>query len=119
MSSAWHKLKRAVHVLAGAESPRQRLLHCYTSHLADLRPKNLPAEIRNEFSSLTLQLSRVPGPSIGDLRQAVDAISDEEVISMIHSIIDMYDAVTRYQPLPGECRSSDQDQRHDCRNALN
>jgi hypothetical protein len=116
MSSAWYKLKCAVHILAGAEPPRERLLHCYTYHLADIRLKDLPPEIRGDFSLLALQLSRGPGQSAEDVKQAVEAISDEDVMAMIHSIIDMYDAVTRYQPLPRGCRNSRQDHRHDCRN---
>ena len=116
MSSAWFQLKRAVHILSGDGPPRERLFRCYTSHLATLRPKDLPAEIRNEFSSLAMRLNPGPEQSIRDVRQAVEVSSDEDVMSMIHSIVEMYDAVTRYQPLPGECHKYGRDKRSDRRN---
>jgi hypothetical protein len=116
MSSAWLKLKLAMHVLVGPEPPRERLARCYTAYLADLKPRDLPLEVRSEFSSLALKLSRGEGRSIRNAREALDAVPDMEVLSIMHSIVDMHDAVTRYQPLltvkeydTQRCRPSDGD----------
>lgn len=108
MSYAWKQLRLAVTVLAGTGPQRERLIHAYTK-LIDLKQKDLPAEIRISFAELTQNIVLYPTQDVhGIVRSKVDSLDDGEIGSIIHSIIDMYDAVTRYQPMISpdarECR---------------
>lgn len=99
MSQAWGRLRAAVTALSGAESQRERLINAYIS-LMCLKHKDLPAEIRPDFDTL---MEGVTFHSIRQAQQAardkVNLLDDAQVVSMISSIIDMYDLTTRYQPL--------------------
>jgi hypothetical protein len=100
MSYAWEKLRVAVRELTGADSQRQRLINAYTTSLVDLKCKDVPAEIRDDFNKLRDNMSRYQGTDNRFVvRNIVYSIDDNEVVSMIDTILDMYDTVTRYQPL--------------------
>ena len=98
MSLAWNQLALAVHELVGTGTPRERLVLGYDLHLAQLRNKDLPKEIRAQFSSLVTHIHH-GGRHDHSVAAAVNAFSDLQVHSMMDSIVDMYDVVTRYQPL--------------------
>lgn len=98
MSYAWGQLRVAMTALSGGESRRERLIGAYTC-LMCLKHKDLPAEIHSTFESL------MKGMAPYSVRRAqqeahnkVNLLDDAEVITMISSIIDMYDLTTRYQP---------------------
>jgi hypothetical protein len=65
-----------------------------------LSKKDVPAEIREQFAGLQDEISRCPAKE-GEcgVKNTLEAMSDEEIRIMITSIIRMYDAVTRYQPI--------------------
>jgi hypothetical protein len=66
-----------------------------------LAQKDVPKEIREEFSKLARNIGRFPAQE-GEciIRRTVESLKDEEIDLMIDSIIRMYDALARYQPLP-------------------
>lgn len=103
MSLAWNQLSLAVHELVGAGTQRQRLVLGYDLHLAQLRSKDMPKEIRADFSTLVAEIGG-GGPHERGAASVIDAISDVHVHSMMDTIVDMYDVVTRYEPLlvPGD-----------------
>lgn len=99
MSHAWGRLRAAVTALSGVEPQRERLINAYIS-LMCLKHKDLPAEARANFDAL------MKGVALHGAHQAQQAardkvhlLDDKQVISMIGSIIEMYDLTTRYQPL--------------------
>ncbi|MDB5841822.1 MAG: hypothetical protein JWQ23_3774 [Herminiimonas sp.] len=101
MSYAWESFNLAMHTLASRESQRDRLLRAYKLNLMQLDQKDVPKEIRDEFSQLTRNIGRFPvqeGECI--IKRTVESLEDNEIELMIDSIIRMYDAVARYQPLP-------------------
>lgn len=65
-----------------------------------LKHKDFPAEIRTDFDALMKGVTFSP---ISQMQQAardkVNLLDDAQVMSMISSIIDMYDLTTRHQPL--------------------
>lgn len=101
MSHAWEQLRQAVHVLAQTGSPRERLARAFADHLADLRQKDLPAEIRQDFTKLadTLYFYRT-SPDAAAVNGRLESVDDAAIGRMITSILAMYDAVARYQPIP-------------------
>ncbi|WP_019139878.1 hypothetical protein [Noviherbaspirillum massiliense] len=100
MSYAWSKLRLAVRCLADAGSPRERLALAIAEHLVCLRPKDLPSAWRAEFASVInrLCLRRVVEQD-ASVQRMVEVLDDAEVGAMIASILRLYDAVTRYQPM--------------------
>ena len=98
MSLAWNQLGLAVHELVGTGTQRQRLATSYDLHLSQLRKKDLPQEIRNEFSAMAMEID--DGKRAGhDLPAIGAAMSDERINVLMNGIVNMYDAVTRYEPL--------------------
>jgi hypothetical protein len=101
MSYAWKQLHVAVKILAGSGSQRDRLISAYAK-LLDLKQKDVPAEIRTDFSELMKNINRFSDqPPVKVAETKVASLSNEEMRTMICLIIDMYDAVTRYQPMLG------------------
>lgn len=100
MSYAWNKLRLAVHCLTAAGSQRERLTAAIAEHVVCLRPKDLPSPWRPEFASVIdhLCLGRVLEQD-ASVRRMVEALDEKEVGAMIGSILRLYDAVTRYQPI--------------------
>jgi len=100
MSYAWNKLRLAVHCLAEGGSQRERLAAAIGDHLVCLRPKDLPSTWRPEFTLVIDRLCLGPvRKKEVEVRRIVGALDDDEVDAMIRSILRLYDAVTRYQPI--------------------
>ncbi|MES2535873.1 MAG: hypothetical protein V4632_08375 [Pseudomonadota bacterium] len=100
MASAWESFHFAMLELAGADSQRERLIKAYKSNLMRLAKKNVPVELRSEFTRLVQEIERRPAKyNECTVKNTVDAMDEKEVVAMINSIIRMYDAVTRYQPI--------------------
>jgi len=100
MSHAWESLRLAVHRLAQAGSRRERLAEAFTEYLHGLRPKDLPAEVRKDFTKLKEDIHISCGYiALGQTTDKLESIDDAGVGRIIDSIIDIYDAVTRYQPI--------------------
>lgn len=106
MSHAWKKLRSAVGKLVKPGSQRERLAAAMTD-LATLRARDLPIEIRQEFIAA---MDYVCHDRIQEhdatIVHMIDSMKDAEVNVMVQSILNMYDAVTRYQPVPFNTRSS-------------
>lgn len=102
MSYAWNQLRLAVHCLAEDGSQRERLALAISEHFICLRPKDLPLTWRPEFTSVIdrLCVNRVLDHDVS-IRRMVRTLNDEEVGAMIGSILRLYDAVTRYEPIQG------------------
>ncbi len=100
MSYAWESFSEAMRALASGDSQRERLLRAYKLHLMQLTVKDVPSEIRDDFDRLAIAIRRCSAREAGSLKRIADNVDDKEVASMIDSIIRMYDAITRYQPLP-------------------
>jgi hypothetical protein len=99
MSFAWKCLRAAVNSLTGPGSQRERLLHAYTN-ITVLKQKDLPANIQNEFVKVLIKLVKpTEKMSHNDVRGAIEVLSDKDVARIIESFVEMYDAVTRYQPI--------------------
>lgn len=100
MSYAWNKLRLAAYCLTEAGSQRERLTAAVAKHLASLRPKDLPSTLRHEFTAVSdrLCLGRTLEQH-ASVKQRLEALDDEEVGAMIGTILHIYDAVTRYQPI--------------------
>jgi hypothetical protein len=100
MSYAWEKLLLAVQCLAKDGSQRDRLTAAMAGHLVCLRPKELPAEVRQKFAALIDDMchGRVQEKS-ASVRRMIEGLDDHEVDRMSDSIIRIYDAVARYQPI--------------------
>jgi hypothetical protein len=105
MSYAWESFSQAMRALASGDTQRERLLRAYQLHLMRLTKKDVPAEIRDEFDKLVIEIRRCSAKEGRILKRISDSVDDSEVSSMVNSIIKMYDAVTRYQPLPAPARS--------------
>lgn len=69
-------------------------------HLICLRPKDLPATSRAEFAYMIDRLCLGRVQELGSVQRMVDAIDDHEVAAMVDTILRIYDAVARYQPIP-------------------
>jgi len=108
MSLAWKSFHLAMYALTSAAPQRERLLRAYRLHLSRLNAKEMPAEVRDDFAALTANITRFPAAKNEcRIKNTIDAIEDHEIVAMINSIIKMYDAVTRYQPLLSKADRSD------------
>jgi hypothetical protein len=100
MSLAWKSFHLAMYALTSAAPQRERLLRAYRLHLSRLNPKEMPSEVRDDFAALAANITRCPAARHEcSIKNTIDAAQDHEIAAMINSIIKMYDAVTRYQPL--------------------
>ncbi len=99
MSFAWEKFDAAVHTLAGPDTERDRLYEAYTQNFMQLRPKELPAEIRTHFSKLTARLSG-DAKDTEKIRDLISSAKDAEIRWMINLILQMHAVLTQYQPFP-------------------
>jgi len=100
MSYAYEQLRIAMLHLTQSGPLHERLARALSESLT-LRPKDLPMACRTEFCSL---LSRL---SIGhttkrntELGRKIQAIGEQEAHAMAQTLVNLYDTVTRYQPLP-------------------
>jgi hypothetical protein len=106
MSQAWIRLRAAVHILGQEGSARERLTTAFSHYLLGLKPKELPPEIRTDFIRLMQWVAQHRKSGRSALSGTFEQAKDTEVTSMIRLIIDMYDAVTRYEPILPLSRSS-------------
>ena len=105
MSYAWKKLRSAVGKLVRAGSQRERLADAIIE-LAALKVRDLPIEIRQEFTAAMDCLGKIPVHEHGaSMEMMIGAMKDSDVNLMAHSILNMYDAVARYQPIPYSARA--------------
>lgn len=93
MSFTWENLHRAMYILVGQGTQRERLYQAYVHNLACLQAQDIPAEMRSDF----ILLSRALADSTSG--QGTRQLSDEEVNAFLNSIVRIYDVVTRYQPI--------------------
>lgn len=100
MSYAWSQLRLAVHNLTQGGSQRERLIAAITEHMLCLRPKDLPSASQGIFASLVSRLcvGRKQDWPVS-VKREVAALDDNEVRTMVNIILDLYDSVTRYQPI--------------------
>jgi len=101
MSSAWESFRLSMHILTGPHSARERLIKAYKTHLMHVSPKDMPTEIRQEFLRLATRFT--PGQTAKNqciISHTVMQMDDQEIAATIYAIINMYDALTRYQPIP-------------------
>jgi hypothetical protein len=107
MSQAWIRLRAAVHILGQEGSARERLSTAFSRYLLGLKPKELPPEVRTDFVRLVQWVTEHRKSGRSALSGTFEQAKDTEVTSMIRLIIDMYDAVTRYEPILAlSCSSS-------------
>lgn len=107
MSYAWQQLQSAVRALAASTDHRERLVGAY-GKLLKLKPKDLPAEVVNDFSLLVGRIPRFPAKSIGrEVRSAVNALTELQIMEAFDRILAMHDAVAVYQPQPHPLRHTD------------
>lgn len=107
MSHAWKKSRSAVSKLVKDGSQRERLAAAMTD-LATLKARDLPIEIRQEFVAAMDYVCHGRIQEHGaSIESMIDSMKDAEVNIMAQSILNMYDAVTRYQPVPFNMRSAD------------
>ncbi|MDB5763036.1 MAG: hypothetical protein JWQ21_2031 [Herminiimonas sp.] len=100
MSQAWEKFHLSMYILVGAGTQRERLVKAYKSNLAHLSKKDMPSEIKDEFVKLSKNISSgMEQDGECKITKTVNSLDDKEVAAMINSIIRMYDALTRYQPI--------------------
>ncbi|MDB5823173.1 MAG: hypothetical protein JWR21_1877 [Herminiimonas sp.] len=101
MSVAWKQFHLAVYRLAGSEPQSERLANAVTMHLSRLTEKDVPSEIRPqfvEFLSRVRDLRTVP-PDVATPQQE----NEPGIQENIRSIVSMYDALIRYQPIRRRC----------------
>jgi hypothetical protein len=100
MSYAYDQLRLALQYLTQSAPLHERLAKALTESLC-LRPKDLPTACRKEFLSLLNRLSveHTTKRNTG-LALKIKAMSDQEVHAITHTLLHLYDTVTRYQPLP-------------------
>lgn len=98
MSSAWEHFFAATVILASAGPIKHRLAEAYRTHLASLDEDELPKEIREDFSSLSSCMSRVP-PLRGEtaVQATVRKMSDLEAGGLAVRIVNMLGVLARQQ----------------------
>ena len=94
MSAAWESLHRATLELASQYSIKQRLTRAFSSHLQDLDPADLPAEVRGRFTDLAARMTRVP-PLRGEtaVSATVRKMSNDEAGECAQQIVDILAAL--------------------------
>lgn len=99
MSHAWIRLRAAVHILGRAGTPRERLAIAFNRYLMGLKPKEVPPEIRADFIKLLSWAEQHRDTRKHTANASFLLAKEAEVALMIDLLIDMYDAVTRYEPI--------------------
>lgn len=100
MSYAYDQLRLAMQYLTHTGPLQERLVKALTESLC-LRPRDLPTACRNEFHSLLNRLSMEHTTRRNtELPLKIKAMTDQEAHAIIHTLLHLYDTVTRYQPLP-------------------
>lgn len=99
MNSAWEHFFAATMVLASVGPIKSRLAQAYRQHLDGLDQEELPNEIREEFSSLTSSMCRVP-PLRGEtaVQATVRKMSEIEAGHLAGRIVSMLGVIAHSQP---------------------
>lgn len=99
--AAWECLHRAARELARATALKQRLTDAWSRHLEDLSVAEMPGELRQDFESLRLALTRVP-PLQGETAVAatVRKMSIGEADDCAQRIVALLDALHRTTAAP-------------------
>lgn len=92
-------MRAAVHILRREGTPRERLAQAYTRYLLGLNPKEMPTEIRPDFVKLIQWAKHQKDGGRHTASDLFNFAKDAEVSIMVGLVIDMYDAVTRYEPI--------------------
>lgn len=95
--TSWGHLQNAVLTLVGEGTLRERIVRCCLTNLADIRLKELPQEVHAPFLEL-VGLVRVADDQQSAL--VIATLSDADLRRLAVAIVEMYDAVARYQPRP-------------------
>lgn len=86
-------------------SQRERLAAAMID-LATLKAKDLPLEIRQDFIAAMEYVCHNRIQEHGaSIELMITSMKDDEVNIMVQSILNMYDAVTRYQPIPHQIQN--------------
>ena|SRR5690349_9971 len=101
MSSTWEHFFYAAQALSLAGPIKNRLVTAYASHLAMLKPDELPREVRDEFVELGSSLSSVR-PMRGEtaVQASVRKMSDMEAAKHAKRIVDLLGTLVRLQLQP-------------------
>jgi hypothetical protein len=84
--SVANRFYRAIMILTGPGSQRERLVDAYADQLSAIRPEMLPEAMRYRFSSFRETLSGAEG-----LLSTVARLSDDEVINIVNLFCTLYD----------------------------
>jgi hypothetical protein len=99
-------LQRATLRLSQDGSIKDRLADAYTSHLVDLAPDDLPAELRGEFNELNAALhSAVAQPRECVVRASVRKMSNQEAGHLATLVVLMFTGLLRTEAAIGTQRA--------------
>jgi len=101
MSGNWENFFYAAQALSLAGPIKIRLINAYASHLAMLKPEDLPREVRDEFMELSASLSAVR-PLRGEtaVQATVRKMSDNEAATHAKCIVEVLGTLVRLQLHP-------------------
>jgi len=101
MSSNWENFLYAAQALSLAGPIKHRLINAYASHLAMLKPDELPREVRDDFAELESSLCAVR-PMRGEtaLQATVRKMSDHEAARYAQRIVNLLGTLVRLQIQP-------------------
>lgn len=98
MSYAWHQLRCAVRALNRSCTRREQLA-CALGRVARLRPRDLPAEVVDDFEKLVGGIARFPVKNVHrEIKSRVAMLTDAEVAEAIRLVSAMHDVLEIYQP---------------------
>ena len=94
---AWEHLYLAMETLCGRGSQDERLVDATTQGLMNVRPEDLPAELRGEFIKLMSDLTAVEaGGDEANVRATVETLDASDRDSAVRTILIMFSAVCRH-----------------------
>lgn len=98
MADAWRELQHAIRELRKTGEIRDRLFNAYR-RLVRLKPKDLPAEAREDFNRLTRHVFICPADElVREIRATVSMLNEAQLSEAVHRLVSLYEAVERYQP---------------------
>jgi hypothetical protein len=102
MSTAWDKFQGATLSLARSGSIKDRLVDAYRNYLADISEDELPREIREEFRSVNLSLTRERPMLRGEdaVRATTRKMSNDEADRLASTVVRLFAAMPRAAAAP-------------------
>lgn len=101
MSLAWKKCSAAITLLAGAGTQRERLLSACVTELCGLKRKDFPNELHPIYEVFLCHFGPFDSQMAGhDFEKMVETMTETDIQSAIDALLQLHDAVTRYQPTP-------------------